>query len=210
MTLAEIVARNLKAKRGSLAQDEFASRLGISRSVLVQLEEASPETTIDTLEQITNALRCHVRDLLKATDQAGKWIRHHFRSIFACAPVATFKPKHEIPKGAKVEREIRVDVQPTGRPDCPLCTVDLSLVKVPDATHRVVASSPTGEVLNTLDVPRAPALLERPKNWSAGVLYNGRWGGLVARDFDWISIGAAVTTNRDGGVDPWGMLVVRF
>lgn len=71
MTLAEIVARNLKAKRGNLTQAEFARRLGISRSVLARLEEASPETTIDTLEQIASVLRCDVRDLLKATDATG-------------------------------------------------------------------------------------------------------------------------------------------
>ena len=78
MTLAEIVARNLKARRGNLAQEELAHRLGISRSVLVQLEEASPVTTIDTLEQIADALRCHVRNLLKATAKSGKSIRHLF------------------------------------------------------------------------------------------------------------------------------------
>ena len=50
MRLAEIVARNLKARRGNLTQDEFARRVGISQSVLARLEEASPDTTIDTLE----------------------------------------------------------------------------------------------------------------------------------------------------------------
>ncbi len=72
MTLAEIVARNLKARRGNLTQDEFARRLGISRSVLARLEEATPDMTIDTLEKIANALRCHVRDLLKATNATGQ------------------------------------------------------------------------------------------------------------------------------------------
>lgn len=126
------------------------------------------------------------------------------------APDAPLKPKHTIPKGTKVERDIRVDVQPTGRPDCPICTVDLSLVKLPDATHRIIASSPTGEVLSAIDVPREPALLDRNKVWSAGVLYNGRWGGLVMRDFRWLSIGGAVTTEKDGGFAPWGVLVLRF
>ncbi|MCK7513713.1 MAG: helix-turn-helix domain-containing protein [Desulfobacterales bacterium] len=72
MTLAEIVARNLKAKCGDTTQDEFAQNLGISRSVLARLEDVSPNTTIDTLEEIANALRCHVCDLLKATDPPGK------------------------------------------------------------------------------------------------------------------------------------------
>ena len=72
MTLAEIVARNLKARRGNVTQDEFARRLGISRSVLARLEDASPDTTIDILEQIASALRCRICDLLKAADATGK------------------------------------------------------------------------------------------------------------------------------------------
>lgn len=126
------------------------------------------------------------------------------------SPDAPIKTQHQIPKGSKVQRDIRVEVQPTGRPDCPVCTVDLSLVELPDSTHRIVASSPTGEVLSAIDVPRMPALLDRPKVWSAGVLYNGRWGGLVMRDFGWLSVGGVITTTRDNGFDPWAVVVVRF
>lgn len=125
-------------------------------------------------------------------------------------PDAPLKLKHEIPKGGKVERDMRVEVQPAGRPDCPICTVDLSLVEMPDASHRIVASSPTGQVLNALDVPRVPAILDQPKVWSAGVLYNGRWGAVVTRDIRWLSVGGAITTERDGGFAPWALLVLRF
>lgn len=125
-------------------------------------------------------------------------------------PDAPVKPRHQIPKGSKVERDIRVEVQTDGRPDCPVCIVDLSLVELPDATHRIVASSPTGQVMNALDVPRMPALLDRHKVWSAGALYNGRWGALVGRDFKWLTVGGAITTEKDGGFAPWAMVVLRF
>lgn len=130
------------------------------------------------------------------------------------APDAPRKPSHKIPQGAKVQRDIRVSVQPTGRPDCPLCVVDLSLIELPDATHRVIASSPTGEVMNALDVPRVPSIVDREKHWTAGVLYNGRWGGLVLRDIKMLSgmlsLGGAITTERDDSFAPWFVAVVRF
>lgn len=68
MTLAEILAQNLKARRAGLSQEAFARKLGISRPTLTRLESAAQNTTISTLEQIAKALRCHVCDLLKLTD----------------------------------------------------------------------------------------------------------------------------------------------
>src|SRR3990172_5689024 len=41
------------------------------------------------------------------------------------------RPAHALPKGGKEERKISVDVQPE-RADCPLCKVDLTLVRMPD------------------------------------------------------------------------------
>lgn len=125
-------------------------------------------------------------------------------------PDAPLKSSHRIPKGAKIERDIRVEVHPEDRPDCPVCIVDLSLVELPDATHRIVASSPTGQVLSALDVPRMPALLDRGKVWSAGVLYNGRWGALVTRELRWLSVGGAVITNKDDSFTPWAVVLLRF
>lgn len=72
MTLAEILAQNLRTRRGELTQEAFARKLGISRPTLTRLESAAQNTTISTLEQIAKALRCHVCDLLKITDGAGK------------------------------------------------------------------------------------------------------------------------------------------
>jgi transcriptional regulator with XRE-family HTH domain len=68
MALAEILAQNLKARRGQLTQGAFARKLGISRPTLSRLESAGQNTTISTLEQIAKALRCHVCDLLKSTN----------------------------------------------------------------------------------------------------------------------------------------------
>ena len=67
MTLAEILAQNLRTRRGELTQEAFARKLGISRPTLTRLESAAQNTTISTLGQIAKALRCHVCDLLKTT-----------------------------------------------------------------------------------------------------------------------------------------------
>jgi hypothetical protein len=125
------------------------------------------------------------------------------------APNANAKPKNDVPAGGMAERSIRVDVQPQ-RVDCPICTVDLTLVRMPDDTRRVVASSPTGDVIGGLDVPILPIVLDHPKVWAAGALYNGRWGALVTRDISWLSVGAAITTEKDGGFAPWAVLALRF
>jgi DNA-binding XRE family transcriptional regulator len=63
MTLSDKLAKNLKARRGKLTQDEFARKLGISRATLNRLESASQNTTLKTLNQITRSLRCDVGEL---------------------------------------------------------------------------------------------------------------------------------------------------
>jgi DNA-binding Xre family transcriptional regulator len=50
-------------RRGNKSQDEFSRKLGISRATLSRLESGSQNTTINTLEQISKALRCNVGDL---------------------------------------------------------------------------------------------------------------------------------------------------
>ena len=117
------------------------------------------------------------------------------------------KPAAQLPKRAKLERQIRIDVQPE-RADCPVCTVDLSLVRMPDDTRRVVASSPTGEILSGLDVPVVS--MEARRRWLAGALYNGRWGGLVARDVGPFVLGGAATIERDDALVPWLLIGGRF
>jgi transcriptional regulator with XRE-family HTH domain len=70
MTLSEKLARNLKARRGNLTQDEFARRLGISRATLNRLENASQNTTLKTLDQISSSLRCDVGELFGEIESA--------------------------------------------------------------------------------------------------------------------------------------------
>lgn len=65
MDLATLLARNLRARRKGLTQEAFARRLGISRATLTRLENASQNTTINTLQRIAKALRCEVGDLFK-------------------------------------------------------------------------------------------------------------------------------------------------
>ncbi len=52
--------------KGALTQEEFSRELGRSRATLTRLESASENTTINTLDQISKALRCDVRDLFRA------------------------------------------------------------------------------------------------------------------------------------------------
>lgn len=120
-----------------------------------------------------------------------------------------------VPKGGKVEREISVTVKPrttTGDNagggikiksvplNCPPVAVDLALVRMPDDTRRVVASSPDGEVVGGLDVPVDPIILPASaKRWSAGLSYDvlhqtpGVW---VERDIDRLRIGLDLNQTR--------------
>ncbi len=65
MDLAQLLAKNLRARRGDMTQEVFARKLGISRATLTRLESASQNTTINTLNQITKSLKCDVADLFK-------------------------------------------------------------------------------------------------------------------------------------------------
>lgn len=117
------------------------------------------------------------------------------------------KPAGIIPKGGKIEREIRVTIDPNGTktdgksgdmaggsplpseiaprgaisqnttsdlklagPRCPQVTVDLSLVRMPDQTRRVVASSPNGTVVGGLDVPIDNPKLPTIPRWTASAI----------------------------------------
>ena len=117
-------------------------------------------------------------------------------------PAATPPAKIPIPDGGKRERAIHVDVQPTA-PGCPVCQVDLSLIGMPDGSHRVVASSTTGTVLKGLDIPLIP--VDRGFGpWAAGPSHGNRqnsWGIWIDRDFERLRIGFDVNKvdgNRPG------------
>jgi len=90
------------------------------------------------------------------------------------------KPKQIIPKEAKVERVVSVEVEtlaPTNR-----VSVDLTLVSLPDGSKRVIASSPDGAVIGGSDIPVGPVRIEKPIRWAAGAAYSPsqrQWGGFI-------------------------------
>ena len=98
------------------------------------------------------------------------------------------RPRQKIPPGKKLERVAQVTVQPdapapaAGKP-CPPVTIDLSLVRDPDGAHRVMASSPDGQVVGGLDIPVAPTLIPPPeKRWAAGL----SWSPLTRTSGLWV------------------------
>lgn len=131
-------------------------------------------------------------------------------------------PSHQIPAGGKEERRVSVTVKPRwtlppnpGKPGeiqeppapangCPPVRVDLSLVRMPDQSRRMVASSPDGEVVGGLDMPlEPPRPMPRPLRWGAGALYNPldrTYGAFLDRDFGPLRLGVeAYQTRQPGG-----------
>jgi hypothetical protein len=138
------------------------------------------------------------------------------REPVASAPAAA-KPKAKIPKGATLERQIRVTVKPraslkipatqsapAGTQACPPVTVDLSLVRDGDG-RRVVASSPDGDVVGGIDVPVEAGIIPVSHPWAAGVSCNAGQscalrgtGAWVERDLGRIRVGAEAFKQTDG------------
>jgi len=96
--------------------------------------------------------------------------------VLAQTPVAELpKPPHVLPKGAKLKREVTLQVQAEPTPDSPIgCScqpadVALSLVDMPDGRERVVASVEGGKLLGGEDLVLNKALDLPPQGWAAGV-----------------------------------------
>lgn len=147
-------------------------------------------------------------------------------------------PPAAIPVGGKEERRVEVIVRyrerpasgplPAGatqgasiteaHPDssaaCPPVRVDLSLVRMPDETRRVVASSPDGEVVGGVDIPVEPARpTPRPIRWTAGGLYdpvNRTAGAFALRAAGPFTVGATVYQTRPTGIGAAVMIGVRW
>jgi hypothetical protein len=84
--------------------------------------------------------------------------------------------------------------------DCPPVQVDLSLVRMPDKTRRVVASSPTGQILSGVDIPIEPATLPRIPRWTLSAIAVGdlegiRPGALLTRRFGPLVVGGGVLSD---------------
>jgi hypothetical protein len=108
--------------------------------------------------------------------------------ISATSPAGTkpLRADPDIPKGGKVERVVQVTVTPggvwtpgkgtIGAPGgssvagCPSVTTDLTLVRMPDKSERVLASSPDGKVVGGIDVPVSAPAIPRIQRWTAAGL----------------------------------------
>lgn len=124
-------------------------------------------------------------------------------------PDADAKPAMRVPKGAKVERVAKVIAQAGLIPAtaseparCPPVTVDLALVRLPDQTRRVIASSPDGQIVGGVDIPVENAVVHDPSKWAAGLSYdsNRKAGIWLDRDIGPFRTGVAVRQGDAGGV----------
>lgn len=82
---------------------------------------------------------------------------------------------------------------------CPPVRVDLTLVRMPDQTRRVIASSPDGTVVGGVDIPEAPQPQPRVLKWAAGGSWNPAdhtYGAWVDRDAAFLRLGAEVNQVR--------------
>lgn len=104
---------------------------------------------------------------------------------------------HIIPKGFHEERREQLTVAPTpaaAASGYPPVRIALSVVSN-DREHRVVASSPDGQIVDAVDIPITPAMMPpEPKCWAAGLSYSterevGVW---LERDLGRLRLGAEV------------------
>ncbi len=140
-------------------------------------------------------------------------------------PDPTAKAPAEIPRGSKLLRVVKVEVQPKATPVqdansglvdganpsliCSPAEVDLSLVQRPDSTERVIASSPNTTILSGLDIPAAPIPnIARIPRWSASALRGyelararASWGAEVSYSHGpFVATGGAVGTTAFVGI----------
>lgn len=84
--------------------------------------------------------------------------------------------------------------------DCPPVQVDLSLVRMPDKTRRVVASSPTGTIISGIDAPLEPAAMPRIPQWTLSAIavadVDGiRPGALLSRRIGPLVVGGGILSD---------------
>lgn len=142
-------------------------------------------------------------------------------------PDADANPAQQIPAGAKAVRVVQVVVQPkapllgpsaavpaptpggaqlaganpvpsTASAPVSAVRVDLTLVRMPDQTQRVIASSPDGTVVGGVDIPTESAVPPKVLKWAAGGVYGVSQSGksvgvFVDRDAAFLRLGAELT-----------------
>ncbi len=98
--------------------------------------------------------------------------------------------------------------------DCPPVQVDLSLVRMPDRTRRVVASSPDGQVVSGIDVPIELLSVPRIPRWTASAvavadLDGIRPGILLTRRLGPLVVGGGILSDpglrRPGAIAQFGV-----
>ena len=62
-SLHQQLARFLRKERGALTYEQFARKVGVSKSTLHRMELAEQNVTLDSLEQITRRLKCRLSDI---------------------------------------------------------------------------------------------------------------------------------------------------
>lgn len=62
-TLADRLAKRIRALRGDIPQMHFCKKLGISNTSLHRIETAQQNVTLDTLETLCERLKCNVGEL---------------------------------------------------------------------------------------------------------------------------------------------------
>lgn len=110
----------------------------------------------------------------------------------------------EKPPNLEIAQNLKQDhiADPGKLIECPPVTLDLALVRMPDETRRVIASSHDGAILDALDIPVDDAKPSPvPNVWSIGVVANPfkqTLGGYVDRDFGWLRTGATLMQSEKG------------
>lgn len=124
-------------------------------------------------------------------------------------------PPHIIPKGFHEERREQFTIAPApaaAASGCPPVRVALSVVS-DDRQHRVIASSPDGQVVDAVDIPIQPVLMPPPtRPWAAGLSYGTRHdvGIWVDRDVGRLVVGGALSRLPDGKTEAQVRVGVRF
>lgn len=123
---------------------------------------------------------------------------------------------------AEAARLVASDDRPTCKPslqvpdscDCPPVRVDLSMVRMPDRTRRVVASSPDGQVVSGIDVPSELLSVPRIPRWTVSAvavadLDGIRPGILITRRLGPIVVGGGLLSDpglrRPGAIAQFGV-----
>lgn len=106
-------------------------------------------------------------------------------------------PPHVIPKGFHEESREQLTVAPSpaaAASGCPPVRIALSVVS-DDHQHRVVASSPDGQIVDAVDIPIvAPLVMPPPLKWAAGLSYSTQreTGVWLERDIGRLRLGVEV------------------